>query len=240
MSETGIKKNMALWNVISATNPKHTKKVKLGREFTAIDPYSQIMEATKAFGPAGKGWGWEVAKVEYTPTDQIGVLVRLWHGQKEHTLEQWGQAGLYIDKNKTKPDTDCFKKATTDAVTKCLSYLGFNADVFLGQFDDNKYIEEMREKYAATNGEQNPNALSTERSGMLSTYIRSFDACTEQDHVDNLIDDNFKKFIQGLRSDNYSKQAAELENAYKLAMARAKKAAAANNDDNQGEVNAEN
>ena len=101
MSETGIKKNIALWNVVSATNPKHTKKVKLGREFTAIDPYSQIHEATKAFGPVGKGWGWQVSRIEYTPTDQIGVLVQLWHSERDNTFEQWGQAGLYIDKNKS-------------------------------------------------------------------------------------------------------------------------------------------
>lgn len=241
MSETGINKNIALWNVVSATNPKHTKKVKLGREFTAIDPYSQIYEATKAFGPVGKGWGWQVSRIEYTPTDQVGVLVQLWHGQREDTFEQWGQAGLYIDKNKTRPDTDCFKKATTDGVTKCLSYLGFNADVFLGQFDDNKYVQEMRDKYATENGERNPTPLTPERSGMLSTYISSFDACTEQAHVDKLIDDKFKKFITDLREDNYYNHAAELENAYKLATARAKQqAAAATNDDNQGEANAEN
>jgi len=38
------------------------------------------------------------------------------------------------------------KKATTDGITKCLSMLGFNADVFLGKFDDNKYVQELKNK----------------------------------------------------------------------------------------------
>lgn len=36
-------------------------------------------------------------------------------------------------------DHDAPKKALTDAITKGLSYLGFCADVFLGEFDGNKY-----------------------------------------------------------------------------------------------------
>ena len=37
-------------------------------------------------------------------------------------------------------DDDCIKKVQTDALTKGLSKLGFNADVFMGRFDDNKYV----------------------------------------------------------------------------------------------------
>ena len=40
-------------------------------------------------------------------------------------------------------NSDIFKKATTDALTKGLSVLGFNADVFLGLWDDNKYVKEQ-------------------------------------------------------------------------------------------------
>ena len=51
-----------------------------------------------------------------------------------------------MDKDHKKPDTDCMKKATTDGLTKGLTYFGFNADVFLGKFDDNKYVEELKKK----------------------------------------------------------------------------------------------
>lgn len=144
--------NLELWNSVSTTNPSKTKKVKLGREFTAIDPYSQIKEATKIFGPAGVGWGWETKDVQHLSNGDIAVLVRLWHsGKHENYIEQWGQNSIFIDRAETKKDTDCFKKAETDAITKCLSYLGFNADVFEGKFDDNKYVEEMRNKFKQDN-----------------------------------------------------------------------------------------
>jgi hypothetical protein len=39
---------------------------------------------------------------------------------------------------------DWSKKVATDALTKGLSLLGFNADVFLGKFEDNKYVQELK------------------------------------------------------------------------------------------------
>jgi hypothetical protein len=44
-------------------------------------------------------------------------------------------------------DSDASKKATTDAITKLLSQLGFSADVFLGKYDDQKYVEALREEF---------------------------------------------------------------------------------------------
>ena len=41
-------------------------------------------------------------------------------------------------------DDDFAKKVATDALTKGLSKLGFNADVFLGKFDDNKYVNQLK------------------------------------------------------------------------------------------------
>ena len=68
--------NMDLWNRVCKTDPSHTKKVTFGRAITAIDPYRQIEAATREFGPAGQGWGWEVKQVEHLPTNAVAVLVR--------------------------------------------------------------------------------------------------------------------------------------------------------------------
>lgn len=152
--------NLDLWNSVEKTNPKHTKKVTFGRAITAIDPYHQMKNATEKFGPVGIGWGWTVEKVEYTPTNEIALLVRLWHTEKSNTFDQWGQASLYIDKAEQKKDTDCFKKATTDGVTKCLSLIGFNADIFLGKFEDNKYVQEVTREFAAR---ENPEVMAIQK-----------------------------------------------------------------------------
>jgi len=137
------KKNTELWDAVCTTHPDHTKKVNQRGGFTAIDAMYQIQEATKQFGPAGIGWGWDFELI-CPPNDSVMAKVTLWHGKKENTVTQIGQKRLNMG---DKPDEDAGKKAVTDGLTKCLSYLGFNADVFLGYFDDNKYVESMRAKY---------------------------------------------------------------------------------------------
>ena len=139
--------NLKLWNAVEKTNPAHTKKVTFGRAITAIDPYHQIKNATAQFGAAGDGWGWSVVDTKFLPTNEVACLVRVWHGDPSKYIEQWGQNGLFIDKKEEKKDTDCMKKCVTDGLTKCLSTLGFNADVFLGKFDDSKYVQQMQQEF---------------------------------------------------------------------------------------------
>ena len=188
---------MALWNLVEKTDPAHTKKVKFGRGFTAIDPHSQVMNATKVFGPAGDGWGWTVLRVEYTPTNDIAILVGLW--VKEHCfrdghlatrshenpgIQQWGQASLFIDAAESKKDTDAFKKALTDGLTKCLSYLGFNADVFLGKFDDNKYVQDMNNEFRKAESIDSP-ALK-QALAKADVIIKNIEACESREEIEEL------------------------------------------------------
>jgi len=142
--------NMKLWDAVSKTDPNHTKQVNQRGGFTAIDAHYQVQEATKAFGPVGIGWGYDVGAPIFGPDDLLMVPVTLWHGDRANTFgPQYGSA---IMTNKGRTDADSPKKATTDAITKLLSHLGFNADVFLGKFDDNKYVaDRKREVEAASN-----------------------------------------------------------------------------------------
>jgi hypothetical protein len=137
------KKNTELWEAVCKTNPEHTKKVNQRGGFTAIDAMYQIQEATKQFGPAGIGWGWDFELI-WPPNDSVIAKVTLWHGKKDQTVTQAGQKRL---NHGDKPDEDAVKKSVTDGLTKCLSYLGFNADVFLGKFDDNKYVAAMKAEH---------------------------------------------------------------------------------------------
>ncbi len=133
--------NMKLWNAVCETDPDHTKKVNQRGGFTAIDAHYQIQSATEQFGPVGKGWGWDV---EYKFVDKLVVaLVTLWWTDKANT---YGPVAGCADLTTNRVDTDAPKKAMTDGLTKALSYLGFNADVFLGKFDDNKYVQELKKK----------------------------------------------------------------------------------------------
>lgn len=155
--------NMRIWEAVSKTDPAHTKKVTFGRTFTSIDAHWQVMQATNLFGPVGEGWGYDVAHSVITLTPEIILAVAdvtiWWHiepaprrsyGPIRATCEMYGHK---TDRGKIIPglfvtDEDAPKKAMTDALTKGLSHLGFSADVFLGLFDDNRYVQKVAKEFA--------------------------------------------------------------------------------------------
>lgn len=140
--------NMKIWDAVSKTNPAHTKTVSLGRKFTAIDAHYQIMETTRQFGAVGIGWGYEVSHSTLESGEILLAIadVVVWHSSRENTFGPIRGVSEMINA-KGRLDDDAPKKATTDALTKALSHLGFNADVFLGMFDDNKYVAKLKQEF---------------------------------------------------------------------------------------------
>ena len=139
--------NLRIWSQVDRTDPAHTKKVTQRGGFTAISAAYQIMRATEVFGPIGEGWGYMAG----APIFQEGIIfvpVTLWHGERPNIFGPMLGGAEWKDAKSGRLDSDAAKKATTDALTKLLSQLGFNADVFLGKFDDNKYLAEVREEFA--------------------------------------------------------------------------------------------
>ncbi len=139
--------SLEFWNKVSKTDPNYTKKADYGRKFTSICAQYQIMIATEQWGMFGKTWGVKGEKYErydnvilytaqlYYPGYTEGILL---HSDIEIIFSSGNRKGKYNE--------DWSKKVATDALTKGLSKLGFNADVFLGKFDDNKYIQQQSQK----------------------------------------------------------------------------------------------
>lgn len=166
--------NMRVWNAVCRTDPKHTKPVEFGRKFTAIDAHYQIQEATRQFGPVGEGWGYDTGELVFADGLVIAP-VTLWHGSRDNVFGPiYGSTTLRDRKGNI--DKDAPKKATTDALTKGLSQLGFNADVFLGKFDDNKYVEEARKEFEAADEEKRP---KTKLDGLYDTLPKLEKAARE-------------------------------------------------------------
>jgi hypothetical protein len=138
--------NLRIWNKVEKTNPAHTKKVNQRGGFTAISAAFQIKNATEQFGPIGIGWGYTTGAPIVTET-LMTVPVSLWHGDRANVFGPMLGCEEWKDKN-GRVDSDAPKKAVTDGLTKLLSQLGFNADVFLGRFDDSKYVAEMEREFA--------------------------------------------------------------------------------------------
>ena len=142
------KDNMKLWESVETTDPKFTKKVNQRGGFTAIGAQYQLRTATETFGPFGTGWGVKNERIE--KWEDVGLAVytaTLWYvsdDSNEHELPSEFPIHSSIKyQNNGRVDDDFMKKVATDALTKGLSKLGFNADVFMGMFDDNKYVNKL-------------------------------------------------------------------------------------------------
>lgn len=127
--------NMRIWNQVCETDPKHLKHVNARGGYEAICAQSQIKRATELWGPIGGRWG---------IGDQVICVV---DGSVIYTADLWYPSGdgdrvcsfpIAAD-HVFKLNEDSVKKVRTDALTKGLSWIGFNSDVFEGKFDDNKY-----------------------------------------------------------------------------------------------------
>jgi len=170
------KDNMKLWNSVETTDPKFTKKVNQRGGFTAIGAQYQLRTATETFGPIGYGWGVKDEKIERW--EDVGLAVYtaiLWYVREgiaeEHEIPIHSSIKYHSN---GRVDDDFFKKVATDALTKGLSKIGFNADVFMGMFDDNKYVNKLtnmngtwkKEVTDATKG------LSDEDKESIHNYIK--------------------------------------------------------------------
>lgn len=139
---------LKLWNEVSETDPFYTKLVGFGAfKFTSINAQYQLRQATEQFGEYGRGWGIRTIEHEYItlPDGQIMAVGKalFFAGESEFEI-----SSAIMVWNGKKPDDEFAKKLETDITTKALSKLGFSADVFLGRYDDNRYVNDMKKKFA--------------------------------------------------------------------------------------------
>lgn len=147
--------NLALWRRFEDIDPKFTKPI-TGRDYGGTSPNPQyvIMCLTELFGPVGKGFGWNVLAEDFTALGETHLhwcRIRFWWRDSEgtHECEQYGQTkAAYVTKTgKNYVDEDAPKKSLTDAVVKAASQIGIAANIFLGRWDDQKYVAEVAREY---------------------------------------------------------------------------------------------
>lgn len=155
--------HMALWDRVKTTPASATKPANInGQTITSIDTIHMTRMATREFGPIGIGWGYSIdvdrldqgapvidgqgAVIGYEQTHTIRMT--LWYklNGERGEVEQYGHTRAVYRTNKGTwmTDGEAPKKSTSDAMKKCLSLLGFSADIFSGLYDDQGYVEARR------------------------------------------------------------------------------------------------
>jgi hypothetical protein len=148
--------NLKLWNEVEKTDPKFTKeyKGKGGFKGTAICAQWQRYKATSLWGSYGNKWGIKDEKFEIFQDSSdfhnnvLTYRAIFYYPDGEYPICSDIPMWTYNNNYKTwSMNNDISKKVSTDALTKGLSMLGFSADVFMGKFDDNKYVSEMKKEF---------------------------------------------------------------------------------------------
>lgn len=176
--------NSDLWQAVEKTDPAFTKGFSRGGGFkgTATNATYLARKATEQFGPCGTGWGINVLNEEIiTGAPHLNsegqviahdlihkVHARLWYARdgQRGEVEQFGQTQI-VGKNKNGfyTDEEAPKKSLTDAMSKCLSLLGFSADIHLGLYDDNKYVAGLKKEFAAAPEDQTTPTIARPTDG---------------------------------------------------------------------------
>ena len=128
----------------------------------SVSPYYLVKRLTEKFGLCGKGWmvkHYDTRVVE-SKTGVVAVYVLLSLLYKEQGDTEWNEVGPHyggdVAFDSVKPerqrkntdgtintvecDDEAFKKAYTDAFSKCCSWLGLGGDIHDGLCDGNKYL----------------------------------------------------------------------------------------------------
>lgn len=148
------KDSMAIWNRHKKTNPDHTKRVNQRGGYTAINPMHQAEIATREFGPYGFGWwvsdlDYELIDTEKPSNDkQIEKSYSLCLNCKFNYRHEGGVQSFPVSADMPfKHGQDCYKKLRTECQSKALSLLGFNADIYQGNWESNEYVEARRREF---------------------------------------------------------------------------------------------
>lgn len=171
-----MSENLKIYNAVRKVPENAKKPIQGGRlkGKTDINPTWRIKVLTEQFGPCGIGWYYKETK-QWTEVygDEICAFVNIelyikvngeWSmpifGTGGNMLAQKEKSGIYVC-------DECFKMATTDALSVACKQLGIGADVYW-QEDGTKYDAQKKEE---VNKKFEPVIAELKRTGYTQASI---------------------------------------------------------------------
>lgn len=173
--------NLALYNEVRFVPEEAKKEIRGGRMNgkTSIEPMWRIKTLTEQFGPCGFGWYYvPVRKWMETVGEEIVVFVDIELYVK--LGEEWSKpiAGTGGDRLASKErdgiylSEECYKKATTDAISVACKQLGIGADVYWeGGRTDGRKGRASDSRSAASSASQV--LAPSDRNALETRYVNS-------------------------------------------------------------------
>lgn len=177
--------NLNLWISVEKTDPDYTKSgIKSGNSFTSISPMYQFKNATEKFGMFGIGWGIELGSEVFsyevlgdtTLLNYDAVLFYKYDGSiGKYPIHSTMPQSYKTNKGYMKVDDDARKKVVTNAMTKGLSMLGFNSDIFMGEYDDQDYVNQVASEFGISKAENKEEEVRSRRDELISYITKRLD-----------------------------------------------------------------
>ncbi len=145
--------NLKLWNSVEKTDPVYTSEAQIsGRKMTSIDAYHQMKNATAQWGVYGHTWGLKESEMSFKEVGETVLCIyKATFFAPEISFPIYNSIKVAYRTNGKdgylKVDEDFSKKIETNTITKSLSKLGFNTDVFIGKFEDPMYVKEVQMEF---------------------------------------------------------------------------------------------
>lgn len=170
---------LRIWDRLSKTDPRHTKRFQRSGGFsgTAVKPIWTILRMTEVFGPCGTGWGMEKPEFEMqmgAEEQLVFCTIAVWYlldGIRGVVYGVGGDKVIISQKSGLRASDEAYKMAYTDAIGNAIKFIGVAADIHMGRFDDNKYMEEMKAEFAGST--EVPTGLSDERRNVLEEGLNN-------------------------------------------------------------------
>lgn len=132
--------NLTLWEKVQDTPKEIIQKIKAedGTELNNVSPIHRLKKATEIFGVYGKNWG--LKNIKHSEQKIFNTLILgvvdavFFYTQNDVKIEFEITNSIAIvsvaDDKKMKVNYTYRKAIETDTITKALSRLGFNADIY--------------------------------------------------------------------------------------------------------------
>lgn len=215
--------NLALYNKVKVVPDIAKSPIKGGRMSgkTDINPVWRIKTLTEQFGPCGIGWYYkplrkwiETYNEETAAFVDIELFVKV---DNEWSMPISGTGGsMFVAKEKSGAyvSDECYKMATTDAISVACKQLGIGADVYYAQ-DSSKYDEPENEKPKKPKESEKPYTLDENllRSiyDLTEEYAQMLDGIT-QAQIFNMLQSKYRyKDINILSVENAATLINQLE-----------------------------
>ena len=195
--------NLKIYNAVKKV-PKEAQRPITGGRLkgkTEINPMWRIKALTEQFGPCGIGWYYDVTRQWLEPTGTevtafVNILLYIKVGDEWSKPIPGTGGAMFVELQKGSPyvSDECYKMATTDAISVACKQLGIGADVYW-EADKTKYTdpEQQPDKTEADQKRLAPVEAELKRIGYSAVSICK---TYKVENVHELSDLQIKDFLQ--------------------------------------------